>query len=132
MGSWDENVRSWLNAQQPFPVLCIKYEDLSANPARICEMLAELLRPGSSAAEVQQAVVNSSFERMRQIEAEDIRNKRVGIFYKPYLQASIDSGLRFMRSGAVGEGSATLSPEQRTQLRAAFRPLLLELNYAAD
>jgi hypothetical protein len=116
MGTWDENVRSWIEPQ-PFPVVCVKYEDMVANPRRTCEMLAKLCRPGSTANDIERAVLNSSFERMRRIEAEDIRAKRVGIFYKPYLQPSIDAGVRFMRSGGVGGGSASLNPDQRSRLR---------------
>jgi hypothetical protein len=132
MGSWDENVRGWLDPRKPFPVLCIKYEDLSANPRHICGMLAQVLRPSSSIDDVERAVANSSFERMREIEDADIHNKRVGIFYKPYLQSSIDSGIRFMRRGAVGDGSAELSAAQRARLCGAFQPLLAQLGYATD
>jgi hypothetical protein len=130
MGSWEENVRSWLDAQRPFPVLCVRYEDLSADPRRICTTLAGLLKPGSTAGEVERAVVNSSFERLREIEAADIRERRVGIFFKPYLEPSIAAGVRFMRGGRVGEGAASLAPVQQARLRATFAPLLEQLGYA--
>jgi hypothetical protein len=87
------------------------------------------LRPASTDEELRQAVLNSSFSRMREIERADIREKRVGIFYKPYLQASIDSGSRFMRRGVVGDGSARLTADQRMRLRAQFEPLLRDLGY---
>jgi hypothetical protein len=78
---------------------------------------------------VHEAVLNSSFQRMREVEEADIRERKVGIFYKPYLQPSIDSGLRFMRHGAVGDGANRLTPEQRERLRNAFQPLLSQLGY---
>jgi hypothetical protein len=130
MGSWEDNVRSWLKATHSFPVLRIRYEDLSADPADACAQMARLLRPHSTDAEIRQAVLDSSFQRLRDIERADIRGKRVGIFYKPYLQASIDSGRRFMRRGLVGDGAARLTSEQRVRLRAAFEPLLQELGYS--
>jgi hypothetical protein len=101
-----------------------------ADPPNACRAIARLLRPDSSEADISQAVQNSSFERMREIERADIRDKRVGIFYKPYLQESIDSGNRFMRRGIVGDGSARLTADQRLRLRAAFAPLLRELGYS--
>jgi hypothetical protein len=67
---------------------------------------------------------------MRAIERADIREQRVGIFFKPYLQASIDAGNRFMRRGMAGDGSARLSPEQGARLRSTFGSLLQELGYS--
>jgi aryl sulfotransferase len=130
MGSWEENVRSWLDTPLPFPVLRIRYEDMIDDPMTACGTLAQLLRPGSTRAELKQAVDNSSFERMREIERADIREQRVGIFYKPYLRPSIDAGSRFMRRGMVGDGAARLSAPQRARLRATFDPLLSDLGYA--
>jgi len=129
MGTWDENVRSWLSGGHAFPVVPIKYEDIKADPRRICKMLAEFVKPGRSPEEIDAAVENSSFTRMNEIEEADIRARRVGIFYKPYLQASIDAGRRFMRSGAVGDGKRLMTQEQRDRLRRVFEPLLAELNY---
>jgi hypothetical protein len=129
MGSWDENVRSWLHGKHPFQVLTVRYEDLSSDPEQVCSAIAQLLRPQSTQIEIERAVHDSSFERLREIERADIREQRVGIFYKPYLQASIDSGRRFMRRGVVGDGLARLTSGQRSRLRAAFEPLLGELGY---
>jgi len=132
MGSWEQNVRSWLKIAHDFPVLPLRYEDLSADPASACRALAKLLRPDSSADEIQQAVLNSSYTRMREIERSDIREKRVGIFYKPYLQTAIDSGARFMRRGVVGDGAARLTADQRVRLHARFEPLLRDLGYSSE
>jgi hypothetical protein len=130
MGSWDENVRSWLDERHGFPVLRVRYEELTSDPHQVCAELARWLRPDSSAADIERAVTNSSFGRLREIEAADIRQRRVGIFYKPYLEPSIAAGLRFMRSGTVGDARATLDSEQIARLRAPFRPLLEQLGYA--
>jgi hypothetical protein len=129
MGSWEENVRSWLDVTHPFPVLRIRYEELVADARCVGRSLARLLRPAASEEEVDRAVENSSFRRMRELEEADIRDKRTGVFYKPYLQRSIDSGHRFMRRGKVGEGSGRLSSEQRARLHGAFQPLLKRLGY---
>ena len=72
----------------------------------------------------------ASFDRLRGIEAADIREKRIGIFYKPYLQPAINSGLRFMRSGAVGDAERLLTSDQRTRVAKAFEGLTAELGYS--
>jgi hypothetical protein len=131
MGSWEENVTSWLQLQARLPVVIIRYEDLSRDAEGVCRSLAQLLRPNSTAEEIRAAADNSSFQRMREIEDSDIRHRRVGIFYKPYLQDSIETGLRFMRQGSVGDGTARLSADQRARLTAVFAPLLAKLGYAA-
>jgi hypothetical protein len=130
MGSWEANVRSWLGRRHPFPVLSVRYEALSAEPNKICATMARLLRPASTEAEITAAVGNASFDRMRELEAADIRAQRIGIFYKPYLKAAIDGGRRFMRSGTVGEGARLLTPHQHARLAQAFAPLLAGLGYS--
>lgn len=132
MGSWPGNVRSWLDAGQEFPVLRLRYEDLAADALRSGRVLAKLLRPQLSDRDIEEAVSNSSFDSMRQIEETDIRQRKLGIFYKPYLLPAIDAGRRFMRVGRPGEGLARLSDQQRMRLQAAFGPLLSELGYCAD
>jgi hypothetical protein len=129
MGSWEDNVRSWLEAPHPFPVAAIRFEDLASDPQRVCRLLARFVRPQSTDAEIQSAVENSSFRRLKDIEETDIREKRVGIFYKPYLEASIQAGRRFMRQGSVG--AVEVTPEQRARLDAAWSPLLARLGYPA-
>lgn len=130
MGSWDEHVRSWLGVQHPFPVLPVRYEDLLADghggARRICAFLG-LTRTEQ---EIAQAVAGASFRRMQEIEEADIRNENIGIFYKPYLRQSIDTGRRFMRSGKAGEAALVLSPEQRRRATAVFEPLMRELGYS--
>ena len=132
MGGWDENVLSWLGVLHPFPVVAVRYEDLARDPRSVCRTLAQLLKPETSAAEIDRVVESCSFQRMREVEEADIRARRVGIFYKPYLQSAIDSGARFMRRGAVGEAESRLLPEQRARLRDTFAPLLSQLGYLSD
>lgn len=129
MGSWEENVYSWLGGEWPFPVLCVRYEDLVSDARRVGQSLARMLRPDCTAQQIDRAVADSSFQRMREIEEDDILHKREGIFYKPYLQGSIDSGSRFMRNGTAGDGVRRLNAEQRARLREVFQPLLQRLGY---
>jgi len=130
MGSWEDNVRSWLGNRLPFPVLLIKYEDLSEQPKWTAARVAGFLNLNCAEHRIDQAVVESSFDRMREIESTDIREQRIGIFYKPYLRPSIDAGVRFMRQGKVGEGAALLTAQQRRELATAFESLTAQLGYS--
>ncbi len=130
MGTWDAHVRSWLGAAaQRFPVLRLRYEDLLADPVQGARHICALLRLVRSDADIERAAAAASFRRMREIEEADIAQRHVGVFYKPYLRPSIDSGLRFMRSGRAGESEQALTAEQRARLAAAFGPLTSELGY---
>ena len=129
MGTWDEHVRSWLAIKPPFPVLPLRYEDMLSDCLHAARQICSFLGLPRTDEEVQRAVAASSFTRMKEIEEADIRSRSVGIFYKPYLQESIGSGLRFMRAGRAGEAAQVLSPEQRRLLSAAFGPLMRELGY---
>ena len=129
MGSWEQNVVSWFRDDLPFPVARVRYEDLLANPGAAAHGLAALLRPGATPAEIENAAAGASFKRMREIEESDIRSQRVGIFYKPYLQPAIASGVRFMRGGRAGDASEMLTEAQRERFNEAFGPLMRALGY---
>jgi hypothetical protein len=131
MGSWAENVVSWHTARSRIPVIWLRYEDLLADTVGIARTLCGHLRLTRGAAELEAAVAAASFERMRAIEEADISARRPGIFYKPYLQSSIDVGLRFMRSGRSGEAAQRLSPSQRSRFDAVFGPLRQQFGYAS-
>ena len=129
MGTWEQNVRSWTDPSHGFPVLRIRYEDVlndgPATGARLCQWLGISRTPTQVAA----ALANCSFGRMRQIEEADIAARRVGVFYKPYLQGPIESGMRFMRSGSSGSAASALSDAQWRRFNAVFGDLRAEFGY---
>jgi hypothetical protein len=129
MGSWEDHVRSWLCVEHPFPVLRIRYEDLLTDGIEVAGLLCRALGLARGAQDLAQAVAAASFESMKRIEEADIGAKRVGIFYKPYLEQPIDAGLRFMRAGRSGEAAKRLSPQQWRRFNAAFGPMRGALGY---
>jgi sulfotransferase family protein len=129
MGSWEANVRSWLAETLAFPVIRLRYEDLQRDAMQGAQTLSKSLGLAASPERIAEAVRHSSFERMREIEQQDIQDRRVGIFYKPYLEPAIHAGRRFMRAGTTGDGARTLSDSQRARLADAFGPLLQALGY---
>lgn len=131
MGSWEQSVRSWRRPDLPFPVLQLRYEDMLAAPVEGARRLSGFLGIVASDERLRQAVADSSFERMREIEEADIRERREGIFYKPYLEQPIHAGLRFMRGGRSGESAEVLSAAQRQQFAQALGPAMREAGYEA-
>jgi len=129
MGTWEDNVRSWQARQREFPVHWIRYEDMLADCSKVATELCMALRITRTAAAVDEAVRRSSFGRLREIEEHDIRERRVGIFYKPYLQAPVDAGFRFMRSGLQGAARREMSEQQWQRFNAAFGELRRECGY---
>ena len=129
MGRWDEHLSSWMAPGLPFPVLLLRYEDLLTDGPQAARRICNFLGLQRTTEEIATAVTGSSFERMRAIEEMDIRNRSVGVFYKPYLQGSINAGLRFMRSGQSGQGQAQLSPDSRRALQTAFGPIMNAAGY---
>ena len=132
MGSWEENVRSWLEPAREFPILRLRYEDMVANTAQAAGVLCQFLGLSRTAEQIAAAVADSSFGRMREIEEADIRAQRIGIFYKPYLAQPIESGLRFMRAGRVGQSTTALSNEQRARFDGVFGEWRRQLGYAGS
>ncbi len=129
MGTWGEHVHSWLGTRHAFPVLRIRYEDLGAQGPDVAQRLCRSLGIKRTREQIEHALAASSFERMREIEERDIEERQVGIFYKPYLQPSIDAGLRFMRAGRSGEAARTLSTDQWGRFEAVFGAIRRELGY---
>lgn len=131
-GSWTEHVDSWLSREKDFPLLVLRYEEMLADATGAAKKICQFLKLSKSDTEIEQAAANSSFDAMRRIEESDIQQKRVGIFYKPYLRAQIESGLRFMRSGQSGQVIKELSPELRKRFIETFGPMMERLGYPAE
>jgi hypothetical protein len=128
-GTWEQSVRAWLSLRNSVPMLVLSYEYLLKNPTACAASLNQFLNLGRSPTDIEQAVENSSFARMRQIEESDIREHRAGIFYDPALQKAHDQGHRFMRSGRSGNGEADLSPTQQERATQVFGPAMKDLGY---
>jgi len=131
-GSWVEHISSWLGMETSILRLFIKYEDMKETPLVLAGQINDFLKLNKKKKELEDAIDNSSFNRMRSVEESDIQQKKIGTFYRPYLQQSHDSGIRFMRRGSSGEGMRALSDMQREKFFRAFGPVLKKLGYDCD
>jgi aryl sulfotransferase len=129
MGSWEENVRSWVGVSHDFPVLRIRYEDLLSDGINVATAVCRILGITRTDKDIAAATAGAAFDKMSEIEESDIKTQRVGIFYKPYLQKSIASGLRFMRNGTSGEAARTLTDAQKSRFDEVFGSVRREFGY---
>lgn len=113
MGSWDENVRSWLAKSNPVPRLILRYEDLKADPAKHVTDICRFLNVTKTAEEVGQAVARSSLDRLRAMEEREIAGRQEGFFYDRERAGALEAGIRFINRGEPGAGAASLTATQR-------------------
>lgn len=130
IGRWQDNVESWRAAGRQLPLLWVRYEDLLTDATLVAASLCKLLSLPRSPDEIARAVEGSTFDRMQKIEATDIAERRVGIFYKPWFKDRIDAGLRFMRNGRTGEARQVLSDQQWERFNQRFGVLRQALGYS--
>jgi len=117
MGRWDQHLTSWVDQQQ-LPVLTIRYEDMLANGLATFSQLAEFLGLPSDPQLIEQAIENTSIDRLKKLEDEVD-----GFAEKP---TGCD---RFFRSGRSGEGAEQLSLQQRKQLAKGLADAMARYNY---
>jgi hypothetical protein len=131
LGTWEQNVRSWVVDHPTLPLLMIRYEDLIADAAGQLARINHALKFGKDTGEVLDAVESSTFERMRDIEENELRHGIKGFFHRESSPASFRSGNRFMRAGRIGGGRASLTPDQHRLLVERFRPMMDRMGYEA-
>jgi aryl sulfotransferase len=106
-GSWEKNLRSWLEADLKFPVLALRYEDLARGPLaeidRICDFLGLRTSPADRAAAVQ----NASERTLMAMEEREIHYNWPG-FFGPRIKGG-SRKWRFVRDSSL-EPLAELVP----------------------
>ena len=117
MGRWDQHVRSWTDQTQ-LPALIMRYENMLAKGSETFTELATFLRLPADSQLINQALENSSIDRLKKLE-EDVD----GFAEKP---AGCE---RFFRSGRTGEGAEQLSIEQRKRLAKGLSEVMKRFQY---
>jgi len=117
MGSWSQNVRSWLDAP-PRPLLLLRYEDLLAEPARHIGRLAQFLGLAADPDVVEAAAKACAFEALYASEREHGFRERL-----PHQKS-------FFRQGRAGAWRQTLSDRQARRLWNEHRETMLFLGYS--
>ncbi|PWC91501.1 hypothetical protein TSH100_01120 [Azospirillum sp. TSH100] len=111
-GSWLRHVRSWLD-QREIPVHLVTYTDLVDHPGRELAAILRFLDLPVPAERQAMAVESSGMAAMAALEAEEVRHRRTGVFYRPELARSYEGGRRFINKGHRGCYATLLTDEER-------------------
>jgi len=115
---WTSYIEEWLNwgNADNHRLYVIKYEDLKFNPQNTVKKLLKFLKIRRSNAEIEQAVANSRFSKIKNEEAKVLHNTN-----QP----------RIFRKGLVGEWRNTLSSEDLNQIKPQTVKMLKKYHYTA-
>jgi hypothetical protein len=102
-GSWRENVGSWTSTGQK-TILPIRYEDMLSSPSKTFRAVTNHLGQNPTAAQLDEAIGLSSFERLSEIEKE-----------VPFRERSRNAE-RFFRVGRAGQWQDKLNEAQVRRL----------------
>ncbi len=116
-GSWSSHTRSWLDPDVPFPVHLVRYEDLRTDAAGTLAPVFEAIGLDCSREELDEAVEQARFERLREREEE-----------RGFHEVSPMTE-RFFRSGRSGGWSEELDADQVAAVEADHSDLMVELGY---
>lgn len=97
-GPWRQHVRSWLG-QGAIPVHPVTYRDLVDHPGRELAAILAFLDLPVPAARQERAIERSAMAAMAALEAEEVRERRDGVFYRRELAPGYERGRRFINKG---------------------------------
>lgn len=116
-GSWSDHARSWLAPEVPFPVHLVRYEDLWADPVATLEPVFEAIGLGCTREQLEAAVEQASFDRLRESEA-----------LTGFLESNAVAPA-FFRAGRSGGWREELSESQVAAIEADHGDVMAELGY---
>lgn len=129
VGTWADNVASWLSGASRFPHVLIRYEAMKADPAEPLERILRLLGETPDKARVAAAVEASTFERMRDLEARE-RTAGTPSTVFSITETSLKRDRRFMREGATRQSLEPLGADLARAFDERFGEVLAFLGYA--
>ncbi len=116
LGSWSRHVETWTK-RAPFPVLALRYEDMSADPERAFARLLEHIGFPVEAERLARAVRFSAFDEVARQESE------TGFIEKS------ETAERFFVSGTTGQWQSALSPEAVAEIETRHAHMMRRHGY---
>lgn len=115
---WTSYIEEWLNwgNADGHRLHLVKYEDLKFNPQKTIKKLLKFLKVKRSDAQIEQAVENSRFSKIKKEEIKALQNK---------------AHPRIFRKGLVGEWRNTLSAADLSLIKANTAKMLQKYRYKA-
>jgi len=99
LGSWSENVSSWVNTQN-IPVMVLRYEDMLANTFDTFSKACDFLKLEKDLTSIQNSINDCDFKKLQKLEQNTVFTE------KPSVSES------FFRKGVAGDWVNTLSSTQ--------------------
>lgn len=123
MGTFPENVASWLGATSYLPHLFIKYEELRQSPIQTMEKLVKFFGAEVDQKKIQYVVDQCSIEKAREIE---IKEKSQGIVS---LYPELPDGEPFVGQGKMGQSLTELGEDIEMRYLQRFGKFINVLGY---
>ncbi len=125
LGSWAENVGSWLAMRANDPnLLFLRYEDMLQAPEASLAKIAAFMKIDATPAQIAKAVERSSSQNMRSLE------KVQGAQW--HQSEGTRQDIPFVRSAKSGGWKAVLTPPMLAEMTNAWGPLMDRLGYTAE
>ena len=96
-GNWWTHHDSWLQ-QTAVPLIVVEYEDACRHPAHELRRILNFFNLGVSDWVLQAAIRAGSLENLRQVEEQEIRERRHGWFFSMACERGYAKGYRFIRA----------------------------------
>jgi len=116
IGSWSQNVASWMGVYQR-PVLFLRYEDLLNGHIKEFRRLANFLKWDAADVCISAAIKKSAFDRLKAIEANQ------GFAERPSTSPA------FFRHGRQGGWKTSLTTDQQRAILMAHAPMMQRFGY---
>jgi len=117
LSSWSDHVASWVDADLPFPVLVLRYEDMLATPHDVFARLVRHLGLPYDDARLEKAVRFSVLDELQRQEA-----------VTGFVEQSRNSE-RFFHTGQAGQWQSALAPDLAAELRSAHGKMMDRFGY---
>ncbi len=132
MGSWIDNLKSWLTVSKEYPSCFVKYEEMKADPKGTISRLANFLGLDKTDQDISDTVLACSFTEMQALERKEMNEKTPGMFYYADRDQRHSDKNNFVRKGRSDFGKKELPPELREMAVKYFQPALDWLKYETD
>lgn len=118
-GSLVQHVRSW-RQQTSIPIHLVTYKNLVDCPEREVSAILDFLGLDVSQDRQRFAIERSSMKAMAELEAQEVANKKDGIFFRKELAAGYSQGHRFINKGYRDSYAAVLTDDERRIAKLTF------------
>jgi hypothetical protein len=130
-GTWIEHTQSYLEALGT-PIYRLRYEDLKSDAVGTLHNFLLAFGIEFPLAYLEEVVEDCRFERMKQLEVEEVRNGQAGFFFQPKFYLGHAAGLRFMSRGDVIGSGPDLPIDIKDAALDRFGPLMSSLSYTLE